>query len=66
MTDPAVDHLASAASAAYCAVHLVGNNAGIAVAATRCWEVDLDEWRWVLDVNLLGVLHGIRTFTPIL
>jgi NAD(P)-dependent dehydrogenase (short-subunit alcohol dehydrogenase family) len=62
----AVDDLAQAALDAYGAVHLVCNNAGIAVASTRCWEISLEDWQWVIDVNLLGVLHGVRTFTPIL
>src|SRR4051794_39179943 len=67
VTDPsAVEDLAHAAIDAFGAVHVVCNNAGIAVETSRCWEVDLDQWRWVLDVNLLGGLHGVRTFTPIL
>ena len=44
-------------------VHVVCNNAGVA-AAGGIDNISLDNWRWVLDVNLMGVLHGIRTFLP--
>ena len=44
-------------------VHIVCNNAGVA-AGGGIDNISLDNWRWVLDVNLLGVLHGIRTFLP--
>jgi NAD(P)-dependent dehydrogenase (short-subunit alcohol dehydrogenase family) len=42
---------------------VVCNNAGVA-AAGGIDNISLDNWRWVLDVNLMGVLHGIRTFLP--
>ena len=42
---------------------MVCNNAGVA-AAGGIDNISLDNWRWVLDVNLMGVLHGIRTFLP--
>jgi NAD(P)-dependent dehydrogenase (short-subunit alcohol dehydrogenase family) len=45
------------------AAHLVFNNAGVAVAGP-VWSAPLDEWKWVLDVNLMGVVHGIRAFVP--
>ena len=48
------------------AVHVVCNNAGIGVGATSTWEASLDDWRWILDVNLMGVVHGVRTFLPIM
>jgi NAD(P)-dependent dehydrogenase (short-subunit alcohol dehydrogenase family) len=44
-------------------VHIVCNNAGVA-AGGGIDNISLENWRWVLDVNLLGVLHGIRTFLP--
>ena len=44
-------------------VHVVCNNAGVA-AGGGIDNISLDNWRWVLDVNLMGVLHGIRTFLP--
>jgi short-subunit dehydrogenase len=41
------------------------NNAGVAVDGV-IWEQTLAEWEWVLGVNLWGVIHGIRTFVPIM
>jgi NADP-dependent 3-hydroxy acid dehydrogenase YdfG len=42
---------------------LVCNNAGVG-ARGGIDNISLENWRWVLDVNLMGVLHGIRTFLP--
>jgi NAD(P)-dependent dehydrogenase (short-subunit alcohol dehydrogenase family) len=39
------------------------NDAGV-VNAGVTWELSLDEWRQVLDVNLWGVIHGVRSFVP--
>lgn len=47
------------------AVHLLFNNAGVA-ANGPIWAMSLQDWEWVLGVNLWGVVHGIRTFVPIL
>jgi NAD(P)-dependent dehydrogenase (short-subunit alcohol dehydrogenase family) len=47
------------------AVHLVHNNAGIGLGGP-IWEVSEADWRWILGVNLLGVVHGVATFTPLL
>jgi len=47
------------------AVHVVFNNAGVYVAGAT-WEHSLADWEWVLGVNLWGVVHGIRSFVPIL
>jgi NAD(P)-dependent dehydrogenase (short-subunit alcohol dehydrogenase family) len=44
-------------------VHVVCNNAGVA-AGSGIDNISIDNWRWVLDVNLFGVLHGIRSFLP--
>ncbi len=64
VTDPvAVQHLADAAFDAHGAVHVLCNNAGV-VKRARTWELTLDDWRWVLDVDLDGVFHGIRSFVP--
>ncbi|MBY8987501.1 MAG: SDR family NAD(P)-dependent oxidoreductase [Candidatus Lokiarchaeota archaeon] len=46
-------------------VHLLFNNAGIAIP-NLAWEYDLKDWEQVLGVNLWGVLHGIHTFIPIM
>jgi len=63
-----VEALAAAALETFGAVHLVCNNAGVAPAARfkPVWEYPLEDWRWTLDVNLWGVIHGVRTFMPIL
>ena len=45
------------------AVHVVCNNAGIAVPGAA-WENSVDDWRWILGVNLWGVIHGVRSFAP--
>ena len=64
VADPAsVDDAAKAAYEAFGTVHIVCNNAGVG-GGTGIDAISLDTWRWVLDVNLLGVLHGIRTFLP--
>ena len=44
-------------------VHLVCNNAGVAPAGA-VWESSVDDWRWILGVNLWGVIHGVRAFAP--
>ena len=62
-----VDHLARAALEAFGAVHVLCNNAGVASSGpSASWEASLDDWNWVLGVNLMGVVHGIRSFVPIL
>jgi NAD(P)-dependent dehydrogenase (short-subunit alcohol dehydrogenase family) len=43
--------------------HLVFNNAGVG-AGGLIWEHTLHDWEWVLGVNLMGVAHGVRVFTP--
>jgi NAD(P)-dependent dehydrogenase (short-subunit alcohol dehydrogenase family) len=49
--------------AAYGAVHVLCNNAGVQVAAPA-WQVSQGEWEWLLGVNLWGVIHGISVFVP--
>ncbi|HUL96822.1 MAG TPA: SDR family NAD(P)-dependent oxidoreductase [Usitatibacter sp.] len=44
-------------------VHLLFNNAGVAVAGPA-WTATLEDWKWTLDINLMGVVHGIRAFVP--
>lgn len=46
-------------------VHVLCNNAGIgAHEDVPMWELPLSDWRWTLDVNLWGVIHGIKAFVP--
>ena len=47
------------------AVHLLFNNAGVATEAA-IWESSLDDWEWVVGVNLWGVIHGVRAFVPLM
>jgi NAD(P)-dependent dehydrogenase (short-subunit alcohol dehydrogenase family) len=58
-----VDALAQRAVEAFGAVHVVCNNAGV-FAGGVAWEIPLDDWSWVLGVNLWGVIHGVRSFLP--
>ncbi|EKS40460.1 SDR family NAD(P)-dependent oxidoreductase [Afipia clevelandensis] len=58
-----VERAAKATFDAFGNVHIVCNNAGVA-AGGGIDEIALDSWRWVIDVNLLGVVHGIRAFLP--
>ncbi len=59
-----VQHAADEAFAAFGHVHVVCNNAGVAGGGGGIDDISLDGWRWVLDVNLMGVVHGIRSFLP--
>jgi NAD(P)-dependent dehydrogenase (short-subunit alcohol dehydrogenase family) len=60
-----VEALAKRTLETYGAVHLLCNNAGVSVRST-IWESTLSDWQWVLGVNLWGVIHGVRTFVPIM
>lgn len=60
-----VDALARRALDRFGAVHLFCNNAGVTVGST-VWGHPLEDWQWVLGVNLWGVIHGLHTFVPIL
>ncbi|MDQ4098829.1 MAG: SDR family NAD(P)-dependent oxidoreductase, partial [Actinomycetota bacterium] len=59
----AVERLGRTAVERFGGLHLAVNNAGI-VNRGRSWELSLDEWRRVLDVDLWGVIHGVRAFVP--
>ena len=61
----AVEALAEAAVEQFGSVHVVCNNAGVGSKADP-WFGPLSAWTWVLGVNLWGVVHGIRSFLPIL
>jgi NAD(P)-dependent dehydrogenase (short-subunit alcohol dehydrogenase family) len=58
-----VEALAEAALAAFGSVHLLCNNAGVATGGPVT-DLGLDDWKWVLQVNLWGVIHGLRAFLP--
>jgi NAD(P)-dependent dehydrogenase (short-subunit alcohol dehydrogenase family) len=61
--DKAVDALAAATFDRFGTAHVVCNNAGVGVGGLA-WTIPADRWRWILDVNLLSVAHGIRAFVP--
>ncbi len=60
-----VEALGAATLARYGAPHLVFNNAGVG-SGGLIWENSLQDWEWVIGVNLMGVAHGIRVFTPMM
>ena len=60
-----VEALADAALARFGDVHVLCNNAGV-VTSGPIQDTTLEQWRWVVDVNLWGVVHGCRAFLPLL
>jgi NAD(P)-dependent dehydrogenase (short-subunit alcohol dehydrogenase family) len=60
-----VEALAAATLQRFGAPHVVFNNAGVG-GGGLIWENSLADWEWVLGVNLMGVVHGIRSFTPMM
>jgi NAD(P)-dependent dehydrogenase (short-subunit alcohol dehydrogenase family) len=58
-----VERAAQATFAAFGKVHVVCNNAGVA-AGGGIDHISLDNWQWVVDVNLMGVVYGVRSFLP--
>lgn len=64
VADPgSVDHAAKMSFEAFGKVHVVCNNAGV-ISSGGIDNISLGEWRWVMDVNMMGVLHGIHAFLP--
>lgn len=60
-----VEALAQKTLDAFGAVHLLVNNAGVGAGA-NVWESTWEDWEWVIDVNLWGVIYGVKVFTPIM
>ena len=60
-----VERVGQAAIDTFGALHVACNNAGVGSGGAT-WEVDLSTWEWVLGVNLMGVAHGVRVFTPMM
>ena len=60
-----MESLGAEVLARFGAPHLVFNNAGVA-AGGLIWETGTRDWEWVLGVNLMGVVHGVRVFTPMM
>lgn len=60
-----VENLARKTLESFGAVHLLFNNAGVAQSGA-VWEMTVADWEWVMGVNLWGVIHGVRTFVPLM
>ncbi len=60
-----VEALGRAVAARFGAPHFVFNNAGVG-AGGLIWENTLADWEWVIGVNVMGVAHGVRVFTPMM
>jgi NAD(P)-dependent dehydrogenase (short-subunit alcohol dehydrogenase family) len=60
-----VEALGEAVRSRFGAPHFVFNNAGVG-AGGLIWEHTLKDWEWVVGVNLMGVAHGVRVFTPMM
>jgi NAD(P)-dependent dehydrogenase (short-subunit alcohol dehydrogenase family) len=66
-----VDALAQETLRRYGAVHVLCNNAGIGAMpgdaiGGSSWGSSLADWHWIIGVNLMGVVHGVRAFVPIM
>ena len=60
-----VELLAHKAFDAFGQAHLLFNNAGVAAGGAP-WEATWNDWEWVIGVNLWGVIHGVKVFTPLM
>lgn len=60
-----MEALATAVQARFGAPHFVFNNAGVG-SGGLIWENALSDWEWVMGVNVMGVVHGVRLFTPMM
>jgi NAD(P)-dependent dehydrogenase (short-subunit alcohol dehydrogenase family) len=64
-----IETLAQKSLSAFGGVHLLFNNAGVQAAGSvinPVWENSLADWEWLIGVNLMGTVHGIKVFVPIL
>lgn len=59
-----IEALAEAAYQRFGKVHVLCNNAGVGGSRGTSWELSLDDWRWVIDVDLWSVINGVRSFVP--
>ena len=60
-----VELLARKTLDAFGQVHLLFNNAGVGAGGSP-WEATWNDWEWVVGVNLWGVIHGVKVFTPLM
>ncbi len=74
VSDPAaIEALANKTVELFGGVHILCNNAGVAgdldflsKRGERVWEHSMKDWQWTFDINFWGVVHGLRTFVPIM
>jgi NAD(P)-dependent dehydrogenase (short-subunit alcohol dehydrogenase family) len=59
-----VEQLAEFTYQSFGACHVLCNNAGVVENNLKAWELTLEDWNWVLGINLMGVVHGVRSFVP--
>lgn len=59
-----VEALAEKTYAEFGAVHVLCNNAGVSSQEGRIWEASIQDWQWIVGVNLFGTAHGIHAFVP--
>jgi len=65
VSDPeAVESLAQQVYERHGVCHLLFNNAGVGAPSVNVWETTVNDWKWVLGVNVMGVVHGIQSFVP--
>jgi NAD(P)-dependent dehydrogenase (short-subunit alcohol dehydrogenase family) len=62
--DESVAAAAREVERAFGKLHIACNNAGVPLHGTKLVDVRLDEWDWLIGVNIYGVIHGIRHFVP--
>ena len=60
-----VEQLAQKSLETFGEVHLLVNNAGVGAGSTP-WEATWNDWEWTIGVNLWGVIHGVKVFTPLM
>ena len=66
LVEESINELFAKATAEYGNIHILCNNAGIGANSGNkaIWEIDKQDWDWVMGVNYQGVLQGIQTFLP--
>ncbi|MHA1983179.1 MAG: SDR family NAD(P)-dependent oxidoreductase [Candidatus Hodarchaeales archaeon] len=65
-SNSSVEKLAKETIDTFDEIHLLFNNAGVGITGPKLWEYTIDDWNWILGVNLWGVIHGINSFIPIM
>ena len=63
--EAAMRKAAEATMDAFGAVNIIVNNAGVAIGG-QPGQISLEDWRWIVDINLMGVVYGVEIFTPLI